>query len=380
MRAWPGTHDDRSPRAVLGRPAFLLTLLVLVANDHVLKAAFPGWVTGKVSDFAGPAALAVVASTLIGRRAAVGLTVVGFVALKTVPGVAESAEPLLGGITRRDPTDLIGLAALPLVWRWLGAMSDDETAARSATSDGSRPAAHGPTRGWVTTKALPIGGAALAVVGFTATSAAQRAEVRSLAVTGSTVHATVAEDSGPTAHTRRAMSTDGGRTWAKLDDTEPDLDGSTESTEEACRSDGHCFAARGGSVEEKPPGGDWSTAFSFSSGDRELIDYRRPSGGAEFDRMFQSVLVVPGEEGESVLVTARDQGVLVLDPDGDWRRVRVLDVKPTSTNGTMVPLDVSTVALFLSLPVAGIAAVVRAIARRRGGAWAAVGSVVGAMV
>lgn len=34
-------------------PAALAALAVLVVNDHVLKARFPGFVTGKLSDFAG---------------------------------------------------------------------------------------------------------------------------------------------------------------------------------------------------------------------------------------------------------------------------------------------------------------------------------------
>lgn len=234
---------------------------------------------------------------------------------------------------------------------------------------------------WVRAKALPIGGAALAVVGFTATSAAQRPEVRSLAASGSTVYAEVAEDSGPTALTTWAQSTDGGETWTEVeDDSSPKLADSTESTAEACRSDGRCFAARGGSVEVKPPDGRWSTSFAFSDDERDLIDHRRPSGGAELDQMFQSVLVVDGDEGESVLVAARDQGVLAMDPDGGWRRVGVLDATPTSVNGSMIPLSAATIILFLSLPVAGVTAAVRAAAQRGAGVWAKAGSVVGAVM
>ena len=34
-------------------PVFLLTLLTLAANDLYLKAAYPGWITGKLSDISG---------------------------------------------------------------------------------------------------------------------------------------------------------------------------------------------------------------------------------------------------------------------------------------------------------------------------------------
>ena len=37
----------------LGRPFFLLAIALLALNDHVLKQRYPGWWTGKLSDFAG---------------------------------------------------------------------------------------------------------------------------------------------------------------------------------------------------------------------------------------------------------------------------------------------------------------------------------------
>ncbi|HET7501896.1 MAG TPA: hypothetical protein VFK02_12855 [Kofleriaceae bacterium] len=37
----------------LTRPIAIAAIALLVVNDHVLKAAYPGFVTGKLSDFAG---------------------------------------------------------------------------------------------------------------------------------------------------------------------------------------------------------------------------------------------------------------------------------------------------------------------------------------
>ena len=37
----------------LAHPGFVLALVVLVLNDHVLKQAYPGMLTGKLSDVAG---------------------------------------------------------------------------------------------------------------------------------------------------------------------------------------------------------------------------------------------------------------------------------------------------------------------------------------
>ena len=38
---------------VLASPQFIAALLLLLLNDYVLKYSFPGWLTGKLSDFAG---------------------------------------------------------------------------------------------------------------------------------------------------------------------------------------------------------------------------------------------------------------------------------------------------------------------------------------
>lgn len=104
----------------LGQWWFLTAVAVLALNDHVLKARYGNWFTGKLSDFAGPVVVATMVAVLLGRRAGVVLTAVGFVALKTVPGVAEAAAPILGGVTLRDATDIIGLLALIPAWHLMG--------------------------------------------------------------------------------------------------------------------------------------------------------------------------------------------------------------------------------------------------------------------
>ena len=75
-----GSHAADAVR-VLASPVFVLALVVLVLNDHVFKQAWPGLVTGKLSDFAGlvvaPLLLAVPLAAIGVRRrvpVAVGLT------------------------------------------------------------------------------------------------------------------------------------------------------------------------------------------------------------------------------------------------------------------------------------------------------------------
>ena len=116
--------------AALADPRFIVAVAVLAVNDHVLKDRFPGLITGKLSDVAGVAMVATLAFALVGWRWAAGLTAVGFAALKTVPGVAEWAAPVLGGVSRRDPTDLAALLVLVPTVRWLRRVDADERRTR----------------------------------------------------------------------------------------------------------------------------------------------------------------------------------------------------------------------------------------------------------
>ncbi|HYO67487.1 MAG TPA: hypothetical protein VEU33_15535 [Archangium sp.] len=114
--------------------------MVLVAlNDHVLKGAglLPGWLTGKLSDFAGlyfapllvaelwmlvrPSPLAHVAVRRV-AWAALGFGVL-FTAIKTFPPADRLYEAVLTALLRRparntvDPTDLVALVMLGVaVW------------------------------------------------------------------------------------------------------------------------------------------------------------------------------------------------------------------------------------------------------------------------
>jgi hypothetical protein len=109
----PPAHRVRGD--VVLHPAALASLAVLVVNDHVLKAAAPGWVTGKLSDVAGlvflPFLLVALADVLR-RRGTSGVrtatlaavvTAVGFAAVKLAEPVREAYVALVGWV--RFPLD-----------------------------------------------------------------------------------------------------------------------------------------------------------------------------------------------------------------------------------------------------------------------------------
>jgi hypothetical protein len=140
-------------------PAILVSLGLLLLNDHVLKTAMPGALTGKLSDVAGLAffPMLLIAGwellralggrsaqpSLAAALAAAGLTGVAFSLAKATPAGAASlgwtigalqwlgtaparllaghVPPLLGARVVMDPTDLLALPALAipvLVMRW----------------------------------------------------------------------------------------------------------------------------------------------------------------------------------------------------------------------------------------------------------------------
>ena len=128
-------HGVNTPRgtliAWLGHPLTVLALVLLILNDHVFKAAYPGWLTGKLSDAAGlvlaPALLAaltgLLAPRLNPRGVALGalLTVAAaFTIIKSFAYGAQQASAAWSLIYpsqfRVDRTDLLTLPFLILAW------------------------------------------------------------------------------------------------------------------------------------------------------------------------------------------------------------------------------------------------------------------------
>jgi hypothetical protein len=127
----PTLTEVSCPERGLGHPLWLASLVLLIANDHVLKGAglLPGWLTGKLSDFAGlivaPVLFAAIArGRRPGARAAACAAVAAvFVAIKLSPPAARALEGTLAlaHVPWRvwsDPTDLVALVVLPAAW-WL---------------------------------------------------------------------------------------------------------------------------------------------------------------------------------------------------------------------------------------------------------------------
>jgi len=117
-------HPTRSRMVALdalSHPLSVGATGLLILNDHVLKSAMPGLVTGKLSDFAGlfffPFLATFALSFLSVRRPdVVGFvgTAVWFLGMKLLPGIARATESMFPWPTRItvDWTDLIALVSL----------------------------------------------------------------------------------------------------------------------------------------------------------------------------------------------------------------------------------------------------------------------------
>lgn len=132
----------------LSHPGSIAAVSLLLLNDHVLKAAWPSWTTGKLSDVAGmvffPLLLAALAELFLPLRrpthrqvlaACIGATAAVFASVQLIPVAANAYSEIMGALqwpfrfaldstanplavrVTPDPSDLLALPALVVAWR-----------------------------------------------------------------------------------------------------------------------------------------------------------------------------------------------------------------------------------------------------------------------
>jgi hypothetical protein len=283
-------------------PVTVLSTIVLLLNDHVLKVAWPGPVTGKLSDVAGLIVAPPLVALVFLRRADTAATLLTgalFAAVKsteTGAEVASQAWTLLAGPSRvlADPTDLLALPALALAW-WVR----------------SRTAHQHVRRAWIVL-AIP-----LAVLAVTATSQATPPQsATSVRIQEDKI--VVVIDAGVPAP--GLASRDGGRTWWYWElDSHPAPRGSDCVPGQPHR----CYRIEPGRlmVSESDDGGrTWRTSWEVSPGRQEVLD--RTYAYAYHEPRSAALAVQARQGGGHVVVVANGlDGIAVRDESGRWRRL-----------------------------------------------------------
>ncbi|MGI5212290.1 hypothetical protein [Plantactinospora sp. CA-290183] len=365
----------------LAHPVTLLAIVLLVVNDHLLKAAYPGPVTGKLSDVAGlvvlppllALALAGVAPRLSGRRVALaglGLTGVAFALVKATPAGAAAASALWTGLTGpsvilADRTDLVALPALGVAgWVW--------------TRGRRRALPAGAVRRFGVLVVLPT-----AVLGLAATSAPSYPD--SVAVT--TWRNQVAVGQADAYHgsdgrpERWWVGERDGRDWRPMTPEEElasgaELAGPWAGRPEACVPDqpARCYRVVPGRlrVEETADGGaTWRSSWEVPDERRRYL-VRRYDGlhDPDADLASRALVVRPTGAGHVVVVANGRDGIAVRDPAGGWSRIGFTPYggagRPMPVEGPALGALVPEVlgALLVGLLVIGVGG---CLAARRGG-------------
>jgi len=211
---------------------------------------------------------------------------------------------------------------------------------------------------------------AAAVATTTATSC-QEVGVNALARDGAgVVYARLLDDGGVTTWARAGVD---GRVWTV---GPPPADPVVLSASSGCATDGRCFQVLSDEqVQVRTPAGPWATAFAFSAAEWRHMRARQGGGMCEGagTPLFGALAVVHGDDGDVVLVTMGDQGLLRGAPDGSWTRVAVGGFAPVATDGPSPwrPwLAASPFALLLAVPLAAV------FAPRRRRIWLSVAMIV----
>ena len=324
----------------LRHPLTLISLGVLLLNDHWFKLAAPSYLTGKLSDFAGLLFFPFLLSAGLGlvlmrwkiapRRVAIlgfAITGIWFTTLKTVPIVNLGTEQLVNVLTGAqsqiilDPSDLIALfSLLPAGWLWL----------RLEHHPSPRP----PGR----LAYLALGLAAFATL---ATSPSILISYdRLLEVPGGLVMG-----NGPGLRNQGyknqvgglfAFSADG-LVWQDYPNPSPELQEAGIKDpilpKQVCLPSRplECYRITGQPQVERSLDGDltWKIDWQFPLERRSYMSHRYLVTPPPMNINPLDIAVLELPDGPRVVVAMGDQGALVRLADGSWKRIPVLSADPT---------------------------------------------------
>lgn len=350
----------------LTHPLALLSIFLVLINDHILKWQIPSWFTGKLSDFSGlfffPFLMIIPLAFILGRKGSrfvaplsYFITGVIFIAIKTSPAINSFLSRLLSLTFSMpvpialDPTDLWALGVLPLSW-WFWIHQRKHRSIPPPSRKHWIVLALASVTTLATQPCIPIPEIARIV-----TSNSSFYSIRDIFY----------EDAA------QAVVSQDGHTWqtTRFDnlplELQSDLHESPLSESIQCNpvNPDRCYRI---STDQR------AIEASDDGGNSWLRDYRIPveritymkhlaraplSCTPEIDLTPRDLALLPQGEGEIVVVAMGYQGVLLRAPTGEWERVAVFESDPLPLKATSLPdifwiLIYETVSLLLFLPVA----------------------------
>lgn len=293
---------------MLASPVFVFSVVVLVVNDHVLKSEFPGFVTGKLSDVAGVAMVAIIATVLVGRpRTACTSTGVAFAALKSIDAVADAAVPVLGGRTLTDHTDVAAVLVLFPLAHWM------------RRTQAERP--ERTQRNLSPLKLMALGAAVLA------TSASSQLPVGVQSVRAGDGEVIAVEGD------RSFVSTDGRRWEAResksVTATEPPL---TQAEERRSCAGDVCFEIIAKRIE-RTEDGDTVVEYELTDDDVRDLEYEFDDTSSSTGDILRSIAAVDTSDGIVAVASMGELGVVYRSADGEWEQAAVGDNTPEGLPG-----------------------------------------------
>ncbi len=301
----------------LTHPLVLLSIFILLVNDHVLKVYIPSALTGKISDFAGlfffpillSAILNLVFQSFQSRKIALAsfiFTAIWFSLIKTIPFFKNLTENIFNIQIVLDPSDLMALIMLPLAWRLREKVENESKTGISKLSY------------------VALGIASLATI---ATSPPIIPMIYNITVHENIVYAEFDHYYGTSEGSYYFYSTDGGKTWRELDFELP-----SEVAEQTGKypelpftlclpnNENVCYQTGTETILESQNGGKtWQISWEFPLGRKEF-----------FERTSSYIYLGPYDiahielDGKQIfIVSMGSEGVLVKENNNEWVSIKV---------------------------------------------------------
>ena len=307
------SHDERSWFWLATTPWFVTSVALLAVNDRVLKARFPGLLTGKLSDVAGVAMMAMLV-TMVTRRPRLGCSAVAiaFGLLKTVPAVADRAVPVLGGRTLTDVNDLVALLVLVPLARWMMRERERRTP-QGALAEARLVRDDQPLRS--TVRAATVGAQVALIAG--ATLATSATSCIGLGVD----RVRVDEDRFVAVTHDEVFVSDDGRDWTLVTRNSVPPADTAVSIDRSCVG-AVCFEITDFTIV-RVEGEARTVEFALSDGEVESLQEGFVGSCGSAGTLLGSIAAFESSEGIVAVASMSEYGVLARTPDGAWEFERV---------------------------------------------------------